>query len=67
MNTENKGIRWSTAALSADELLKGETIEYTVREEIRDSVNLARTDELWRRSVRTAWVIARANNIHCQP
>lgn len=33
---------------------RGETIEYTVREEMRDSVNLARTDELWNRSVRTA-------------
>lgn len=67
MNTENKGLRWSTAALSVEELLKGETIEYTVREEMRDSANLARTDELWRRSVRTAWIIVRVNNIYCQP
>lgn len=67
MNTENKGLRWSTAALSVKELLKGETIENTVREEMRDSANLARTDELWRRSVRTAWIIVRVNNIYCQP
>lgn len=48
MNNQNKGLRWLMATLSADELLKEKTIEYTVREEMRDSVNLVRIDELWR-------------------